>query len=177
MKLSFDRAQWMLMGGESWLMLRTEARNAQKFCDDMKPGRVYDAELKEHREKRSLDANAYAWVLLGKLAAKLNIPKEEVYRQIIRDVGDNYEILPIRDEAVDKWISAWEEKGIGWCCDVLGKSKLGGYTNVIAYYGSSTYDSKQMSNFISLIVQECGEQDIETATPRELSLLLEAVDG
>ncbi len=177
MKLSFDRAQWMLMGGESWLMLRTEARNAQKFCDDMKPGRVYDAELKEHREKRSLDANAYAWVLLGKLAAKLNIPKEEVYRQIIRDVGDNYEILPIRDEAVDKWISAWEEKGIGWCCDVLGKSKLGGYTNVIAYYGSSTYDSKQMSNFISLIVQECEEQDIETATPRELSLLLGAVDG
>lgn len=177
MKLSFDRAQWMLMGGESWLMLRTEARNAQKFCDDMKPGRVYDAELKEHREKRSLDANAYAWVLLGKLAAKLNIPKEEVYRQIIRDVGDNYEILPIRDEAVDKWISAWEEKGIGWCCDVLGKSKLGGYTNVIAYYGSSTYDSKQMSNFISLIVQECEEQDIETATPRELSLLLGAVNG
>ena len=177
MKLSFDRAQWMLMGGESWLMLRTEARNAQKFCDDMKPGRVYDAELKEHREKRSLDANAYAWVLLGKLAAKLNIPKEEVYRQIIRDVGDNYEILPIRDEAVDKWISAWEEKGIGWCCDVLGKSKLGGYTNVIAYYGSSTYDSKQMSNFISLIVQECVEQDIETATPRELSLLLGAVNG
>lgn len=177
MKLSFDRAQWMLMGGESWLMLRTEARNAQKFCDDMKPGRVYDAELKEHREKRSLDANAYAWVLLGKLAAKLNIPKEEVYRQIIRDVGDNYEILPIRDEAVDKWISAWEEKGIGWCCDVLGKSKLGGYTNVIAYYGSSTYDSKQMSDFISLIVQECEEQDIETATPRELSLLLGAVNG
>ena len=177
MKLSFDRAQWMLMGGESWLMLRTEARNAQKFCDDMKPGRVYDAELKEHREKRSLDANAYAWVLLGKLASKLNLPKEEVYRQIIRDVGDNYEILPIRDEAVDKWISAWEEKGIGWCCDVLGKSKLGGYTNVIAYYGSSTYDSKQMSNFISLIVQECEEQDIETATPRELSLLLGAVDG
>ena len=177
MKLSFDRAQWMLMGGESWLMLRTEARNAQKFCDDMKPGRVYDAELKEHREKRSLDANAYAWVLLGKLAAKLNIPKEEVYRQIIRDVGDNYEILPIRDEAVDKWISAWEEKGIGWCCDVLGKSKLGGYTNVIAYYGSSTYDSKQMSDFISLIVQECREQDIETATPRELSLLLGAVHG
>ena len=74
MKLSFDRAQWMLMGGESWLMLRTEARNAQKFCDDMKSGRVYDAELKEHREKRSLDANAYAWVLLGKLSAKLNIP-------------------------------------------------------------------------------------------------------
>ena len=177
MKLSFDRAQWMLMGGESWLMLRTEARNAQKFCDDMKSGRVYDAELKEHREKRSLDANAYAWVLLGKLAAKLNLPKEEVYRQIIRDVGDNYEILPIRDEAVDKWISAWEEKGIGWCCDVLGKSKLGGYTTVRAYYGSSTDDSKQMSDFISLIVQECEEQDIETATPRELSLLLGAVNG
>ena len=97
---------------------------------------------------------------------------EAVYRQIIKEVGDNYEILPIRDDAVDKWIFAWEEKGIGWCCDILGKSKLEGYTNVITYYGSSTYDSKQMSDFISLIVQECKEQDIETATPRELALLL-----
>lgn len=172
MKLSFDKAQWMLMGGESWLMLKTDARDAQNFCDGMKSGKAYDAELKEHREKRSLDANAYAWVLLGKLASKLNIPKEEVYRQIIKEVGDNYEILPIRDDAVDKWIFAWEEKGIGWCCDILGKSKLEGYTNVITYYGSSTYDSKQMSDFISLIVQECKEQDIETATPRELALLL-----
>ena len=35
-------------------------------------------EIKEYRQKRSLDSNAYCWVLLGKLQDKLHIPKEEI---------------------------------------------------------------------------------------------------
>jgi hypothetical protein len=174
MKLLFDKAQWMMTSDGAWLMLKTAGRDATRFCDEMKDGKVYEADLKEHRQKRSLDSNAYAWTLMGKLAAKLNLPKEEVYRHFVKDVGDNYEILPIRNDAVDKWISNWQAKGIGWVCDILGESKLDGYTNIITYYGSSTYDSKQMSNLISLIVQECKLQGIETMTPQELSLLLEA---
>lgn len=173
MKLLFDRAQWMLSTDGAWLMIRTDRRNATKFCDDMKEGKVYEAELKEHRERRSLDANSYFWVLCGKLASKVGLSKEEVYRTLIKNVGDNFEIVPIRNDAVDKWISNWESKGIGWVCDILGESKLDGYTNIITYYGSSTYDTKQMSSLINLIVQDCKEQGIETMTPAELSLMLE----
>lgn len=173
MKLLFDRAQCMLSTDGAWLMIRTDRRNATKFCDDMKEGKVYEAELKEHRERRSLDANSYFWVLCGKLASKVGLSKEEVYRTLIKNVGDNFEIVPIRNDAVDKWISNWESKGIGWVCDILGESKLDGYTNIITYYGSSTYDTKQMSSLINLIVQDCKEQGIETMTPAELSLMLE----
>lgn len=173
MKLLFDKARWMMDSEATWLMLKVNRRDATAFCDEMKEGKVYEADLKEHRKKRSLDANSYCWVLLGKLANKVGLPKEEVYREFVKDVGNNYEVLPIRNDAVDKWIANWQSKGIGWVCDILGESKLDGYTNVITYYGSSTYDSSQMSKLISLIVDECKTQGIETMTPAELAMLMD----
>lgn len=173
MKLLFDKAQWSLTSDGAFLMLKVDRKDAIQFCDSMREGKTYQAELKEYRQKRSLDANAFAWTLLGKLSAKVGVPKEEVYRHFIKDVGDNYVIVPIKNEAVDKWVENWQSKGIGWVCDILGESKLDGYTNIITYYGSSTYDSTQFSRFLNFIVDECKEQGIETATPQELSLLLE----
>lgn len=173
MKVLFDTAQWMMSADATWLMLKVEPRAAAQFCDEMKDGKVYEADLKEHRRRRSLDANSFCWVMLGKLANKLGLSKEEVYREFIKDVGDNYEILPIRNDAVDKWIANWQSKGVGWCCDILGESKLEGYTNVITYYGSSTYDSKQMSKLINLIVDECKLQGIEVMTQAEIALLMD----
>ena len=63
-------------------------------------------EVKEHREKRSLDSNAYAWVLLGKLQDKLHIPKEDIYKDLIKHIG-SYEVIPIKNEAVEKFRQAW----------------------------------------------------------------------
>ena len=122
-------------------------------------GLKLNIELSKWYKKRSLDANAYAWVLLGKLQDALNIPKEEIYRSMIKDVGD-YEVIPIKNEAVDKFQRAWRKNGLGWITDTT-KSKLEGYTNVIAYYGSSSYDTKAMARLIDLITQECIEQKIQ----------------
>lgn len=127
-----------------------------------------DVEIKKHREKRSLDANAYFWTLCGKLAACLRLPKDEVYRNLIKEIGDNFEITPIRNDAVDKWIENWNERGVGWVCENLGPSKLPGYTNIINYFGSSTYDTRQMSALIDAVVFECKAQGIETLSPEEL---------
>lgn len=172
MKTSFRKARWQLDSDGYWLMLNV-GKDACQFCSEMKPDKKYDAELKEHREKRSNDANNYFWVLCGKLANKVGIPKEDVYRELIRDIGDNFEILPIRNEAVEKWVHNWKKRGLGWVCDIVGESKIDGYTNVMTYYGSSSYDTRQMSTLISFIVEECKAQGIETMTPAELSLLMQ----
>lgn len=134
-------------------------------------------EIKKYRKKRSLDANSYFWVLCGKLAAKTQQNKTDIYRHLIREIGDNFEILPIRNAAVDKFISNWGrdnggKKRLGWICDIVGESKIDGYTNVCAYYGSSTYDSKQMSDLINSVIVECEEQGIQTATPDEIANML-----
>lgn len=128
---------------------------------------LLDIEAKKHRERRSLDANGYCWVLLGKLAEKMNIPASEIYKLEIKDIGV-YEVLPIKDIALDKFINNWQERGIGWICEIIGKSKHEGYTNVRAYYGSSTYDTKEMSRLIDSIVEDCKLQGIETDTPEQI---------
>ena len=128
--------------------------------------------VSQYRSKRSKDANAYFWELCGKLSVKLRISPEAIYRILIKDVGGNYEIVPIRNDAVDTWIKNWQSRGMGWVCETT-PSKLEGYTNVFSYYGSSVYDTAQMSRLIELIVNECKENNIETATPEELAILME----
>lgn len=133
----------------------------------------YDLTIKEHRKKRSLDANAYAWVLIGKLADAMRITPKEVYRQAIVNIGGNFEVLPVREDAVQKFKETWEAQGLGWPCYDMGRSKITGYRNLQAYYGSSTYDTRQMGQLIDNLVQDCKALGIETLTPEQLSLLTE----
>ena len=133
----------------------------------------YELTVDKVKHQRSDDANRYFWVLVGKLSEKVGISPEEIYRTFIKDVGGNYEVVPIRDDAVETWIKNWRNKGIGWQCDIIGESKLRGYTNVICYYGSSTYTASQMQRLTNLCVESCKEQGIETMTPAELARLIE----
>ncbi len=163
-KTEFDK------DSDFWLCLRVKNRPmARQFVKEMQQGCTYDAEIKLHRNKRSLDANAYAWVLMSKLADVLQKKKEDIYRELITGIGDNFEIVAVQTEAADKFIEGWKHNGIGWVCEKTGSSAMDGYENIIAYYGSSTYNTKQMSRLIDLIVQECHIQGIETATPQELA--------
>ena len=162
-----------LEGG--WLMIRPEVGEYGKAMNLVRnhKNKLYDLEVKEHRKKRSLDANAYCWVLINSIADALRITPKEIYRQAILDIGGNYEIIPIKEEAVQKFKEIWEAQGLGWPCVDMGKSKIHGYRNLRAYYGSSTYDTRQMSQLIDNLVQDCKALDIETLTPDKLALLKE----
>ena len=130
--------------------------------------------VKDYRKKRSLDANALFWATVGDISEKVGIPPEELYRAMVRDVGGNYEIVPVKTEHTAKWIEAWQSKGLGWICEELGASKIPGYTNVITYYGSSTYDTAQMSRLIDLALQEARQQGIPPRmTSREIAMTVE----
>lgn len=173
-ELQFDQAKIQMENGGVWLCLRvTEPAPARGFVYGIKP-KLYDVEIKEHREKRSLDANAYCWVLLGKLSAVLRIPPEEIYRDAIRDVGDNYEVMPVRNDALERWKRIWTSNGIGWMCEEIGPSKIEGYTNVRNFFGSSTYDKAQMHRLLEIVISECKAQNIDTATPAEIARMEEA---
>lgn len=162
--------RWTMDAAGDWLCIQTN--KARQVLDSLKDGKAYDVEIKEHREKRSLDSNAYAWVLIDRLAEKLRIPKTEIYRRYIREIGGNNETVCIPDKGVEKLRSGWEHNGLGWQTDTMS-SKLPGCTNVVLYYGSSTYDTAQMSRLIDLIVQDCREQGIETMPPDKLAGMME----
>lgn len=135
-------------------------------------GKELDVEIKLHRKKRSLSANAYCWVLVDKIAARSGVDKTSVYRETIRNIGGVSDIVCCQDRAVEALRSGWQAHGVGWITDTM-PSKLEGCTNVILYYGSSTYDTAQMSRLIDLLVMEAKELGIETATPQELDRLRE----
>lgn len=140
-----------------WLIEKEEFSNEEEYT-------IYN--IKEHKEKRSLNANSYCWVLLGKIADALGTTKEEVYREYIKDKGI-YRIITMNSEAVPTFKKVWEEKGLGWICET-SETNIAGLTDVVAYYGTSSYNTKQMANFIDYVVEEAKVLNIETLTPTQL---------
>lgn len=143
-----------------------------EYINTLDADKKYEVIIDTEKRRRSNDANAYYWQLVGKLSEKLNIPPTDIYRHHIMDIGGNYEIVPIRDDAVDAWTNAWQSKGMGWLCVIVGDSKIDGFTNIACFFGSSTYDTRQMSRLINLCVQDCKDQGIETMSPAELESLM-----
>ena len=136
-------------------------------------GKDLKCKIEPFKAKRSLSANAYAFLLIDKLAEKLRIPPKEVYRNAIRNIGGVSDVVCCQDFAVEDFCRKWEKKGIGWQTETF-ESKIDGCTNIICYYGSSDYDTKQMSRLIDNIVQDCKAVGIETMTPAELERLCDA---
>ena len=150
--------------------------NDFKLMMDELNDKTLSIEVKPYRAKRSLDANAYFFVLADKLAAKLGTSKEEVYRNAVRDIGGVSEIVCVKNEAVERLCEGWSKNGIAWQTETF-PSKIDGCTNVILYYGSSTYTTDQMSRLIDHIVQDCKAVGIETMTPNAIAEMLSLWGG
>lgn len=147
-----------------------ERFSALKMVEEL-AGKDISIKVGRFKQKRSLDANAYCWMLIGKLAEKLNIPRTDIYRAAIKEIGGNSDTVCVQDKAVQSLCDGWQRNGIGWQTDTF-PSKIDGCTNVILYYGSSTYDSKQMTRLVNFIVDECIQQNIEVKPAEEVASLL-----
>ena len=140
------------------------------LIDSFPEEKEYIITVKEFKEKRSISANNYFWTLVDKLAEKLLIEKTEIYRSYIKEIGGNNYLVCCTNNAVSDLCKDWSERGTGWIYE-LEDSKLPGCTNVRLYYGSSNYNTTQMSRLIDMAVQDCKEQDIPTYSQEELQKL------
>lgn len=161
--------------GRFWLQLeipvedRTKARGIVRVLNSV--NKLYAAVIKPYRKKRSLDANAYYWVLCGKLSEVMNIPPKEIYRGHIRDIG-NYVVTDMKSDAVKDFAKFWCRDHEGRLIETR-RSNIQGRTTVLAYYGSSDFDSTQMSRLIDNCIQDCQAVGIETMTPEQQAALIE----
>lgn len=130
-------------------------------------GDTLTVRLSKYHEKRSCNANAYFWTLCGELADVLNKSKNEIYQEYIRNFGI-YKTVEVDEKAVDTIIHVWSQYGTGWIAEKLDKGNRDGFMLVNLYYGSSCYNTRQMSRLIDNIVIDCKEQGIETLKPDEL---------
>lgn len=148
---------------------RSQKSTVERFYQAMKDNdKPMTAKIAQKRNKRSLDANAYAWVLITELANVLRVGKDETYLRLLKEYGQRQLIklptkgLPILLKAVKYY-------------DI--KCEADDCTYVMIYAGSSEFDTREMSIFIDGIVSECREQGIETMTPAELAALKGAWKG
>ena len=146
-----------------------EVLNAMQ--SDKKP---YTISIDRQKRKRSLNANNYMWQLCQKIGEKIGATKETVYRKNIREVG-SFETVELISAGAARFIRSWEANGLGWVAEPM--SERGGYTTVIAYYGSSSYDTAEMTRLIDAVVDEAKALGIETMTPLELDRLEAAWKG
>lgn len=93
----------------------------------------------------------------------------KLYRQAIREIGGVSDIVAVPDNAVDKFREGWSKQGIGWQTEILDSKP--GYKRIVVYYGSSTYDTKQMAALIDSLVQDAQALGIETLPPAEIARL------
>lgn len=171
MRAVFEQAKVIVDGETAFLCLAVPFREAKAFTANMKP-KKYAVEIKEYRERRSLDANAYLWVLLEKLANVLETAKDELYIKYVRRYGI-FKDFTLEEEEAPTFRHAWEMLGTGWPTEVVDFDHVGEKVVVRAYYGSSQYNTKQMSRLINAVVEDCKAQGIDTLTPLEQARLLE----
>jgi hypothetical protein len=119
-------------------------------------------EIKEHKEKRSLSQNAYAWKLINELANKLNRSKDDIYLEMLKSYGQNEVVSILSSINPAGYFKYYEPIGTG----VINEKE---FTHYRIYKGSSEYDSREMAVLIEGIIQEAEAQGIPTLTPEEVS--------
>ena len=122
-----------------------------------------NVEIKRFSVKRSGAANRYMWVLCDKIAEAQGIEKNEVYRREIKEIGGVSEIMVVKNHAVKRFCDQWHTFGIGWQTEVIPINDE--ESNVIVYYGSSTFSKTQMTRLIENLIFEAESLGIDTDTP------------
>ena len=139
-----------------------ELNDFKCIVDDLKDKDKLSIEVKPYRQHRSLNANAYAWSLIGKIADVLRAGKDEIYLNLLKRYGQSELISVLSHVPIENYIKYFEE---------AGESRLNGkdFTHYRVYKGSSEFDTREMSIFIDGVVSEAKELGIQTETPNQIA--------
>ena len=140
-----------------------------KFLQDifnLDKNTIYDVKINKHREKRSLNANAYLWELCTQIGNILRKSKEEVYLEMLIYYGQSIMVSVLSNVKLNGFYKYYKE---------AGKSILNGkeFTHYKIYKGSSEYDTREMSILLDGVVQEARQLGIRTKEDEELEKMID----
>lgn len=158
--------------GDAQNITVTVAADFRQAYDELKDGPV-EITIKKAVKHRSLEANRYCWVLVDQIAAKTHIKRSEVYRTAIRDIGGVSKEMLMKCDAVPVFRRIWESQGLGNQVELVDVEPETEWASIRVYFGSSTYDTQQMSALLDSLIQEAEEQGIPTITPKEEEKMLQ----
>jgi len=150
------------------IIITLKSRDGLESLNDLKTatdkGKLLDCEIKAHREHRSLDANARLWKTLTDMAAVLHTTKDELYLIMLKRYGQ-FTYVIVKTEAVEMFTTMYR------LTEEVGKTKSGEGTQLLCYFGSSDYNTLQMSQLLDGVMQEAHEIGVETPTKSEIELM------
>ena len=126
-------------------------------------------EIEVKRKKRSKDSNSYFWKLLQELCFELNLDVIQEYRKRVKELGI-FQTFILDTKNVPTFERLWTDRGIAFFTEKV--DEIGEKTTLNAYYGSSSYNSKQMSRLIDNLVQDCKSVGIQTLDEIEIEELI-----
>ena len=139
-----------------------EVNDFKQLVDELKDKEKLSIDIKQHREKRSLNANNYAWKLITEIANVLRARKDEIYLLMLKMYGQSELISVLAHIPIDNYVKYFEE---------AGESTLNGklFKHYRVFKGSSEFDSREMAIFIDGIISEAKTLNIPTETPNQIA--------
>ena len=130
-------------------------------------------EAKKYIKKRTTNANNYFWKILQELCDLAEIDTVEEYKRRVKELGI-FRRFKIEKDNVKTFEKMWTAQGIAWFWEIFDTEVIGDteFKIINAYYGSSSFNSKQMARIIDGVVQDCKVYGIETKPKEEIESLL-----
>ena len=142
--------------------------------DNLKDLDLLDVTIEKHKKRRSLNANAYFHVLVGKLANKLRTSNTFMKNRLICEYGQPL-IINGQLQHIGSSID-WEHLMEYMHCSPapFDMQPDDDSTVYLIYRGSHTYTQEEMQTLIAGTVDDCKTQGIETLTPAEIERMVNA---
>ena len=127
-------------------------------------------EIKEHKEKRSNNANRLLWHCLDQIAKAMIPPQDkwDVYLLMLKRYG-KFTYICVKPNVVDAMKKQWRESEVIGHVDINGQDSV----QMLCYFGSHTYDTKEFSVLLDGIISEMAEMGLKTPREEELERALE----
>lgn len=128
-------------------------------------------EIKKASNRRSNNQNAFAWELIDQIAAASHEKVTDIYRRAIREIGGVSTMVGMKNEAIPVFREGWEKGHLGRQVEVVPGSTKPGWSNVKIYFGSSEFDTEQMSRLLDILIQDAESLGIPTISDKEAERL------
>lgn len=126
--------------------------------------------IDKYREKRSKDANGLLWHCISKIAQSFTPPvdKWEIYLDMLKSYGQFTDIL-VRADALEATRKQWRET------EEVDRYEINGveYVTLLAYFGSSTFNTKDFSILLEGVIQEMKQTGLDAPTTKEMQRAIE----
>ena len=158
------------VSGQHTITFSVNEKSALNGIDKIKDMEKLSINAEEYKEDRSNNANRLMWHCLSAIGKSLTPPidKWQVYLMMLRRYG-KFTYICVKPNMIDAIKRQWRE------CEVVGDIDINGQKAVqmICYFGSSTYNTKEFSILLDGIISEMEELGLQTPPSEEMRRALE----